>query len=291
MLNRVTPPEYFVQEPPAYICPICNEPLQLLATAKTYSCPRQHSFDVAKEGYLNLLPVQHKHSKEPGDNKAMISSRRAFLEAGFYQPLADALAMLISANATLAEPVKVLDLGCGEGYYSRTLARHWRFPKPLLINGLDIAKVAVAAAAKKQPEARFVVASVNRLPYPAAYFDFITRVFAPSDAHELMRVLKQSGLLLLVTPGPRHLWQLKTYIYKDVQEHPAESPIPQGFQTVTSQAVSYPITPNAEQRMALLQMTPFAWQANEAVHLAISQAEDFTIDVDFVLTVARALTP
>jgi len=265
-----------------YICPLCAASLQL--SQKSYVCEHNHRFDLAKEGYLNLLPVQYKHSGEPGDNKPMMQARRAFLEAGFYQPPAKAVAMIINAH----QPEQLLDLGCGEGYYSRAIAADC--PDSLNLHGVDIAKFAIAAAAKKQPAAKFIVASSNRLPYADRYFDFVLRVFAPSNAQELERILKPSGLLLLVTPGPRHLWQLKEFIYADVKEHALENALPPGFDRLDAQRISYKIAPNPQQRIALLQMTPFAWRANESVQHAIQAVDELEIETDFILTLAIKTT-
>ncbi len=258
-------------------------------SGKSYVCQNQHSFDLAKEGYLNLLPVQHKHSKEPGDSKHMMLARREFLEAGFYEPMAKAVAMMIDANKANNQNIRLLDLGCGEGYYSRKMAYFCKHSEQIAFHGMDIAKFAIAAAAKKQPDARFIVASTNRLPYPDQYFDIVLRVFAPSNDEELKRVLNSSGHLLTVTPGPRHLWQLKEFIYAEVTEHALESPVPQGFKNVSAQRISYKITPNPQQRMALLQMTPFAWRANESVQQSLSNVSDLDIETDFILTLSTKI--
>lgn len=263
-----------------YLCPVCSASLQLKLTTKSYACENNHHFDLAKEGYLNLLPVQHKHSGEPGDNKQMMQARREFLEAGYYEPMAKALTMMIDAN----RPEHLLDLGCGEGYYSRAIEAFCT--NRMMLHGIDIAKFAIRAAAPKQPNAQFIVASSNRLPYTAQYFDFVLRVFAPSNDDELGRVLKPSGLLLTVTPGPRHLWQLKQFIYAEVNEHALESVVPQGFECIDTQRISYKITPNPQQRIALLQMTPFAWRANESVQQAIKDVAELEIETDFILTLA-----
>lgn len=269
-----------------YLCPVCGGPLQPQPTDKGYVCPLNHCFDRAKEGYLNLLPVQFKHSKEPGDNKLMLQARREFLEAGFYEPMAKAVAIMMTAFAQQGLTQNVLDLGCGEGYYSRRMADFCQHNPGMVLHGLDIAKFAVAAAAKKQRLAHFIVASANRLPYPDQYFDLVFRVFAPSDDGELKRVLKPSGHLLTVTPGPRHLWQLKELIYAKPKEHDLESELPLGFERLSTQRISYTINPNAQQRMALLQMTPFAWQANESAQQAINAVAELAIETDFILTLA-----
>ncbi len=265
---------------PCYLCPLCGASLQLNQSAKNFACTNNHHFDIAKEGYLNLLPVQFKRSTEPGDNKQMIQARREFLEAGHYEPMAKAVATVINAS----QPRHLLDLGCGEGYYIRKIEAFCT--NRIMLHGIDIAKFAIAAAAKKQPNARFVVASSNRLPFATRYFDFVLRIFAPSNDDELERILQPSGLLLTVTPGPRHLWQLKQLIYANAQEHALLNSTPQGFDRIDTQRISYKIAPNPQQRIALLQMTPFAWRANENVRQTIQDVTELEIETDFILTLA-----
>lgn len=272
-----------------YQCPICTTALVLQPTGKYYACQQQHHFDVAKEGYLNLLPVQHKSSLEPGDNKQMMLARREFLEAGYYAKMAQAVAKTITANLPNTQTLHCLDLGCGEGYYSRTIARLIDGQIPLVLHGVDIAKFAIAAAAKKQVTARFVVASANRLPYSDQYFDLLLRVFAPSNAQELNRVLKPLGYLLTVTPGPRHLWQLKEFIYADVREHALEPVLAEGFVHLSTERLQYHINPNPAQRLALLQMTPFAWRANLNAQQALQTPEELAIEVDFCVSLSQKM--
>jgi len=241
---------------------------------------------MAKEGYLNLLPVQHKKSKEPGDSRAMMRSRRNFLEAEFYLPMAKAIAAIINQHRTETSPMHILDMGCGEGYYSRQIEAYCDNSETLDLHGIDIAKNAIFAAAKKQANARFIVASNKRLPYADNYFDLLLRVYAPSNDEEIKRILKPEGLLLIVTPGPRHLWQLKQFIYKEVKEHTITVDLPEGFEQIDTQRLSYTIKPDQINRMALLQMTPFAWRAKADIQTKIQRANNLEIETDFILTLA-----
>jgi len=270
-----------------YICPICQSPLIQHLPSKGFYCENKHHFDMAKEGYLNLLPVQHKKSKEPGDSRAMMRSRRNFLEAEYYLPMAKAIAAIIDQQRTESKPMHILDMGCGEGYYSRQLESYCENSDSLDLHGIDIAKNAIFAAAKKQPNARFIVASNKRLPYADNYFDLLLRVYAPSNDEEVKRILKANGLLLIVTPGPRHLWQLKEFIYNKVNEHSVTIDLPDGFEQIDTQRISYAIQPDQANRMALLNMTPFAWRAKSEIQMKIQRANNLEIETDFILTLAR----
>lgn len=267
-----------------YQCPICAEPLIVSINQKSYSCSNHHSFDCAKEGYINLLPVQHKHSKEPGDNKVMLDARRLFLEASFYEPLAKAIALIINVIDAPNHSANILDLGCGEGYYTRKIAELCQNQDLMNLYGNDISKFAITAAAKKQKTAQFIVASSNKLPYVAEFFDIVLRVFAPSEATELCRIIKTSGYLITVTPGPRHLWQIKQHIYTEVKEHTEDAEIPDGFTQLSSQRISYKISPNPEHRAALLQMTPFAWSASEEIKAKLNAIDKLNIETDFIVS-------
>jgi len=269
-----------------YICPICQAPLLLHQASKGYYCSNKHHFDQAAEGYLNLLPVQHKKSKEPGDSRAMMRSRRNFLENDFYLPLAESIATLIDSHLTENKQYKILDMGCGEGYYNRQIEKLCQNSPHFELHGIDIAKNAIFAAAKKQPKAHFIVASNKRMPYKNAYFDMALRIYAPSNDAEIIRLVKNQGLLLIVTPGTRHLWQLKEFIYKKVNEHDIKVDLPKTFEHIETQRIRFTIKPDQNNRMALLEMTPFAWRAKMEIKNNIKQAKGLEIETDFLLTLA-----
>jgi 23S rRNA (guanine745-N1)-methyltransferase len=267
----------------AYRCPLCTQALRRNSAARCYACAAGHSFDIAKTGYVNLLPVQHKHSSVPGDSAAMLQARRDFLQAGYYQPLAEALAAVIIG---LLNTGCLLDVGCGEGYYTRYLHAHCAESGRLELHGVDIAKPAVMAAAKKLPAAHYAVASSQRLPYANDYFDVVLRNFAPAAESELYRIVKPQGYLIIITPAPLHLTELKAFIYHEVQAHAATIELPQGFSLLSQQRLTTTFNPSLTHRAALLQMTPFAWRATPARCAALQQAEHLTITADFLITLA-----
>ncbi|HAW94433.1 MULTISPECIES: 23S rRNA (guanine(745)-N(1))-methyltransferase [unclassified Arsukibacterium] len=260
-----------------YICPLCRQPLQL--TDAQLQCASRHSFDLAKEGYVNLLPVQHKNSKDPGDNKQMIVARRAFLQSGAYQPLSDAINTVLAA----ADPSSILDSGCGEGYYSGRLQQ--ALTPATAMYGIDISKAAVKYAARQYPAIQFAVASAYQLPFADNSFDWVLRVYAPSDSTELQRVVKPQGRLLSVNPGPNHLIEMKQAVYPEVKLHNDAVKEQPGFSHVKRQRLCYTL-PIAEpaQLDNLLQMVPLAWKFNSENRQAFVSATR-SISIDFLLDV------
>jgi len=170
------------------ICPYCQN--QLLAKSnKNYACELNHSFDVSKEGYINLLPVNQKKSKSPGDNEMMISARRNFLELGFYDPLIEHIIKIIKEDFTFNNNHFIaLDAGCGEGYYSEKVMNNIPGMTSQIV-GTDISKYAVKNAAKKYKDNFYFVSSVFNLPVATESIDLILSIFSPLQPEEFKRIL------------------------------------------------------------------------------------------------------
>ncbi|MEA1065232.1 23S rRNA (guanine(745)-N(1))-methyltransferase [Erwinia sp. HR93] len=267
----------------SFSCPLCHAALTERSGA--FCCPQGHQFDRAKEGYVNLLPVQHKRSREPGDSIEMMRARRHFLEAGHYAPLRDELVQVLTRLSVINAP-QYLDIGCGEGYYTSAFAALAKRQGGLCY-GLDVSKAAIRYAARRYPEAMFCVASSYRLPFHAHTFDGVIRIYAPCEAAELARVIKPNGLLLTVSPGPRHLYQLKSLIYREVQLHAARQEMLEGFSLEETYTPAWTMTLSGDSAAALLQMTPFAWRARPEVPGNLLQRVDFSCETDFLIHVWR----
>ena len=261
-----------------YTCPLCNLPL--IAQEKLYRCENNHRFDLAKENYLNLLPVQFKHSKNPGDNKAMVNARRAFLEKGYYQPLVDKIIALYKSTMIDRDlPNTILDAGCGEGYYT-----HQHRCSENTVYGVDIAKEAIKKAGKKYKACHFSVATLSKLPFAEQQFSWIYSVYAPILENEFTRVLANGGYLLTVTPAKHHLMQLKQCIYNDAKEHDEEKLPIEHLTLVHQENVSYAMSlESGEDTLNLLSMTPFAFKASEAVKATLAKTNNFTCQADFLI--------
>ncbi|MDC5848093.1 23S rRNA (guanine(745)-N(1))-methyltransferase [Vibrio europaeus] len=269
----------------SYTCPLCHENLTL--SERTYRCQNNHSFDLAKEGYINLMPVQHKRSKDPGDNKEMMQARRRFLEKDHYRPLKERVAQLC-AEILSGSQHRLLDIGCGEGYYTTEVASHLTNQyEQSKTYGLDISKVAIRYAAKRYSNCHFSVASSHRLPFENGSLDAVLRIYAPCKAEELSRVVADSGFVITVTPAGRHLYQLRDEIYPDVRLHSEDAEIIAGFELEQQEKLSYVMQHSDGDGYDLLQMTPFAWKASDTLRDKLKSATLFECEADFMIRIYR----
>lgn len=246
-------------------CPICQGSMASLT--RGYDCERGHHFDLAKEGYVNLLPVQKKNSKEPGDSREQLRARQQFLEQGHYDILRDQLVALVGGTTGC-----LIDLGAGEGYFTRQMSQ--TLGNGCSVIGVDVAKEGMRLAAqanrRQALSGHYVVASNFDVPCRAQSADCIVRIFAPSQDQELARLLKPSGRLIIVAPAADHLRGLRQTIYREVLDH--EPPAtPQGFMLERQHQVVGGITLDAAHDIdALLAMTPFSWRMSESAKSAVA---------------------
>ena len=258
-----------------YLCPICQDKLSLADS--TFRCSKNHCFDLAKERYVNLLPVQFKHSKNPGDNKAMVNARRSFLEKRYYQPLVDHIVQRLTQYGK-ANSI-VLDAGCGEGYYT-----HQHKQAENQVYGVDIAKEAIKKAGKRYPDCHFSVGTLSKLPFSDEYFDWIVSIYAPILEQEFTRVLAKQGYLITVTPGANHLAELKQQVYQQALPHDEQRQPITDLTPINEWQLSYPMTlATGEDCLNLLSMTPFAFKASEQVKQWLASQENFVCQADFLI--------
>lgn len=246
-----------------WTCPACHLPL--VAQKHLWQCENGHHYDMAKEGYVNLLLANQKRSKEPGDSKQMIVARRDFLELDHYQLMANRLACLISENCESSK-LSVFDAGCGEGYYLQQIKLALQVQhKSVDAAGVDISKPAILKAAKKYRDNHFAVASTYKLPLNEAVCDAVIQIFAPSSEEEVLRVLKPGGIWIQVNPSAHHLNEVKHIIYAESQEHTLLQTVESGFQLVSEESLTYTFTlQTPKSRLDLLMMTPYFWSARES---------------------------
>lgn len=259
------------------ICPLCGA--ELRREEHQYRCERNHSFDIARQGYVNLLAVQQKRSKNPGDTKEQVASRRSFLDGGFYAPIA---AALCDTARELGAAGPILDIGCGEGYYSAQLAKALETE----LVGIDISKEAVRAAAGKYKDALWLCASAAHLPVPNGSAGCITSLFALTMPEEFRRVLQEDGLFFQVLAAEDHLLGLKSIIYPELK-HKEKDSIPEipGFMRIKTLPIRFTFTVEGAQVQNLLSMTPHVFRISKEGAQRLAATEKLTDTASCVLNV------
>ncbi len=261
------------------ICPVCGNPLQ--REEKTFRCSQGHSFDVARQGYVNLLTSSMKHSASPGDSREQVQARRAFLEAGYYAPIARALA---DTAAELGAEGPVLDIGCGEGYYSSFLARSMQTE----LIGVDISREAVRCAAGRHKDALWVCATAAHIPVEDHSAGLLTSLFALTLPGEYRRLLKPDGLYFQVLAAEDHLLGLKNIIYPELI-HREKNTVPEleGFTLVKSLPIRFDFHLEGEQVRNLLYMTPHVYRIGKEGADRLRATEHLDDTASCVLNVYR----
>lgn len=306
-----------------FICPLCQSPL--LPADHTWRCdgslnPKQtaHPFDVARQGYVNLLPVQQKKSKAPGDSQQSIDARKRFLNAGYYQPLNDLIcqkmtALLMAKKASLKQKDKTinwLDIGCGEGYYTQAMAQTGM---DMLI-AADISKPAVVELAKSskalgrlwyqgakedKKEGTYaaamypLVTSAAHLPLRAHSINGISSIFSPILPEAFNEVLSDAGYLIIAKPHIGHLATMREALFDDVREHDSDKFLDElapYFQLLETHHVSSKLSLAAEVLADLMTMTPYAYRARSEKRqqlLAEVAAQPFATEAKFVIYILQ----
>jgi len=349
---------------PIFICPVCSSPLSL--EGRSYYCVNNHSYDISKEGYVNLLLANQKQSRDPGDSKEMLEARKSFLNRGYYKPLARAVASIIikykrkvfivplkknmsycqrrrfdrlnvrtfsvtepsqfnepipspeplpvtvslpviepipvtesvrvTEPAAVTEPVEVeftiLDAGCGEGYYTDYISRNHYINTSSIIYGIDISKDGIKSASKRSRTINFAVAGIYNLPILDSSVDTLLNIFAPFNGAEFDRVLKDHGLIISVTPGSHHLYELKKNLYDEVYLNDEEFNLPDKFYIADTVRVKYELNiHNGADIANLLKMTPYYHKSSpEKINSFLETTNELDTTADFVIRILKKNT-
>ncbi|MBU3095662.1 methyltransferase domain-containing protein [Acinetobacter baumannii] len=255
------------------MCPVCHQRLELVS--KTWRCEQGHSYDIAKQGYVNLHVVQHKHSKNPGDTPESVDARRAFLQGGYYQPLQQAVVHLLKD----LKAKMVLDIGCGEGYYTSAMQQVVE-----QCIGVDIAKNAVQRAAKLNDKVTWVVGTGATLPVIDQSMDVCTSLFSPIPQTEILRVVKDDGYLIVVTPATDHLYAMREALFEQVNPHTPQKFVEQLqdlFELKEQQVIDAPLVLDQQALKNLIAMTPYAYKASPERRMQLEQKAHLQVTASF----------
>ncbi|MFD2229762.1 putative RNA methyltransferase [Alkalimarinus sediminis] len=284
------------------ICPVCS--LSLTRANKQFICDNNHQFDVAKQGYVNLLQPQHKKSKQPGDSPEMVEARYRFLDKGYYGAISDQLNQLLlqdlSAKITTNPCYRVTDAGSGEGYYTQRLEHFLTSHAPstesnpsaqkIEIIGFDIAQKAVKASCRRSKSIQWVTATSSHIPVADHSQDAVLSLFSRIVPEEFSRILKQDGVLYVASTGPNHLIELRRQLYQDVKQvayNPTSTlagsfiPLDQHL----SSHIHYQVDiDNTQAINDLLLMTPHYWRATEDAKESLQRLDSLSVTIDIMLT-------
>ena len=262
----------------AFACPICQENLTLVESS--LKCKNRHSFDLAKFGYVNLAPQIKQSANYDKEN---FQNRQQVLEAGFYQAILEAISDLLSNSESTKT---ILDIGCGEGFYSRKLQES--LPDKTFY-AFDISKDSVQIAAKSEPNwaVNWFVGDLARLPIKDASMDILLDIFSPANYGEFRRVLSKDGILIKVIPTENHLKEIrqkiqdqltkKDYSNQDIKDH-----FQNNFTFLSSKTASLTKPITAEQLQALLSMTPLLFHVDQS-KIDWSDLTEITIEAEILV--------
>ncbi len=253
------------------ICPVCGK--ALVFEWRSAGCSAGHSFDIAKEGYVNLLRT-NRPGDAIGDDKFAARARRDFLNKGYYGVLQRALRERFADREG-----SLLDICCGEGYYTAALAEN----PNLQVYGFDISREMVRLAAKRG-RGTYFVANLAAIPVAAESMDFATHLFAPFQEEAFCRVLKTGGRLCTVIPGRRHLWGLKQTLYETPYENDEKLPETEKLQLISVEKVSDTILLSTPEDIgAVFRMTPYYFHTSPGDKQKLAGLEQLETPVEFVI--------
>ena len=262
----------------AFACPICQENLTLVESS--LKCENRHSFDLAKFGYVNLAPQIKQSANYDKEN---FQNRQQILEAGFYRAILEAVSDLLASSKTTTT---ILDIGCGEGFYSRKLQESH---SEKTFYAFDISKDSVQIAAKSEPNwaVNWFVGDLARLPIKDASMDILLDIFSPANYGEFRRVLSKDGILIKVIPTKNHLKEIRQKVQdqltnKDYSNQDIKNHFQNNFTILSSKTTSLTKPITAEQLQALLSMTPLLFHIDQS-KIDWSQLTEITIEAEILV--------
>lgn len=274
-----------------FCCPVCGANMNL-NEGGSLCCCNQHSFDLARQGYVNLLVGKMRTSKY---DQTLFSARHELHRTGFFNKLIFTLASAISAHVNLCtgEQLAILDAGCGEGSHLAQLVEQIKVSgQPVIGVGLDIAKDGVRLAAATHSDLLWCVADLARSPLQASQFDVVLNVLSPANYAEFQRLLCPRGIVIKVVPGADYLQELRKALYansdkESYQNEDSREQFSQHFELLAEQQINYQQKLTAASLEQLLQMTPLAWSAKPAAIEAVRQNGLNQITVDLAIMIGR----
>lgn len=270
------------------ICPNCKS--LLYQYGKTLKCENNHSFDFAKEGYINLLLPNQKKKNNPGDNKIMLNARDEFLATGHYDFLIEKIETAINSLNLFSfsnnELTHLLDLGCGTGYYTRNIFKEKNIKK----TGIDISKIGIAKASKKDKTSTYIVGSAFNLPIASNSIDLLLNIFAPIHLDELERVLKLRGYFIKVIPIGNHMREVAELVYENFIPHQSsfqkEIELNSKFEIIKTKDLKKILFLSGQELRNFITMTPYFYKFKKE---EMESLEELSVTISFQIIIGKLL--
>lgn len=272
LTKRAVSARYMERHVKLFACPICGETMEIHEQGSVV-CTVNHSFDIAKQGYVNFMthPATSKYSKE------LFESRMSIINSGLYDTLQKEIAELITDART------ILDTGCGEGSHLARICA--RLDDGVVGVGIDIAKEGILAAARHYSGQIWCVGDLTKSPYNEARFDVILNILSPANYDEFKRLLVPGGVVVKVVPQSGYLQELRAQLYadSDKESYSNEQTVTrfrESFADASVERVTYTMPLASELVPALLEMTPMGWHKQDEVNIVL---KEITIDLDILV--------
>lgn len=262
-----------------FTCPVCKGALK--QEGNSLYCEKRHCYDISRRGYVNLLMSQASKEARHGDGKDMVDARRDFLSLGLYDKIASAVTDEIVRSAK--HKMFVLDVGCGECYYTEKVASAL-INFDAIICGIDISKDALTAGSKRSADISLAVASAFDLPVGDGRVDVLMNLFAPHDEGEFRRVMRPGGLLIRAFPAERHLFELKTALYDAPYENEKPELDIDGFKTANARRLTYEIKLMSSRDVKnLFKMTPYSYKTGANDEKKLDDIDNIKLTIDVIV--------
>lgn len=263
-------------------CPICSSSMVLKDYAQLV-CEKNHSFDLSKQGYVNLAPQAHVTKYD----RTLFEARKRIMTSGYFQPVLNRLIELIETHANKKPILRMLDAGSGEGSHLAYLASNME--REIAGVGIDLAKEGVLAAAKDYPGNSWVVADLANCPFQEKAFDVLLNILSPANYKEFTRILKEDGLFIKIVPENAYLKQLRAIFYEDVEKEKEGNPVDSvsaHFKNVTTERMTYDFPLDVDLLENLIRMTPLTWGASAEKIKQAKMSEIPFVTIDFTVIIA-----
>jgi 23S rRNA (guanine745-N1)-methyltransferase len=268
------------------ICPICMTQLQQHQASQGFYCDNKHHYDRHKDGYWPLLLANK--TKMQAISREKMRAKRFLLASGIYTPVINKMAEVLLRLLADKPQIQHLDYQCGDGYYLRALmpslselnAEHW---------GIDDSENTLFAAAKAGTLANLILSGLKKLPIADSSVDVITILDSPLKGKECQRILKDDGILVMLIPAERHLWQLKQAVYPDLTQKQQALNLPNNIDVIETHEIKFTQDVDGQQAVTLLDMSTFGWRANDELRHGIKSKTSFNLEFEFNLVIAKKL--